>query len=142
MTGRPTSELRPAQARLRLLRRCGSGLAPGPTLWHERVHVPQARATGKPRQDVGQILDRIDSSQPAAPEDRVRDRGAFTACIRSRKEEIFASQGRPQVQAFDNAVVNRDGAVFEETSERDAVVGRVLPVGVLEFLLCPSGKRA
>ena len=102
-----------------------SRLAPGPTRRHQRIHVPRAHAAGNPRQDVGQILDRIDSAEPAAPEDGVRDCGALTPCIRSREEEIFASQSCAHVQAFDNPVVNRDHAVFEGTFELNAVVGQI-----------------
>jgi hypothetical protein len=66
---------------------------------------------GQTRQDVCEVLTRIDARETARADDRVGDRGALAAGVGAREEKVFASQGRADVKPLDDAVVQRQVAV-------------------------------
>jgi hypothetical protein len=67
-----------------------AGALCGPARRQERRQVDEANAAGQARQDVREVLARIDASETARAEDCVGDRGALTASVGAREEKILA----------------------------------------------------
>src|SRR3954469_7796795 len=87
--------------------RCSRGALRSPAGGQQRRQIHEANASGEPRQDVSEVLERIDACETARTEDRVRDRSAFSTGIRARKEKVLASESRADVESLDNAVIKR-----------------------------------
>lgn len=79
--------------------------------WQQGGQVSQAHATCKSRQHVRQVLDGVDAGERAAAEDGVGDCGSAAVCIGAGEEKILARERGPDVQAFDDPVVDGDDAV-------------------------------
>ncbi len=114
-----------AEARRRLLRGCRSVASSFPADREKRRHVGQADVAGQDRQNVGEILERIDACETAAAEDGEGDRGALAAVVASSEEKILTCDRAADVEPLGGAVVDRNHSIGEESTERDVVIQHV-----------------
>src|SRR6185295_10517806 len=100
---------------------CGS-----PARRQERRQIDEPDSMGQSRQDIREVLDRIDSGESAGAEDGEGDGGAIAAGVCACEEEVLASQRGPDMESLDDAVVEWQEAVLEEAAECDLMVRQVL----------------
>ncbi len=67
----------------------GRGALGRPARCKERRQIDEANPPSQARQDIGEVLARIDARETARAEDRVGDRSALAASVGPREEEVL-----------------------------------------------------
>jgi len=86
--------------------------------------VPELHLARENGEDVGQVADGVDPGELAAAEQGVCDGSPLRTSVAPCEQVVLPSKGGADVEPLDDAVVDGDGAVIEEASERLLVVER------------------
>lgn len=93
--------------------------------WQQQGHIAKADASGETRQDIGEIVCGVHTSQATATEDRECDGGTVATGVGAGEVEILSCERGTDMQPLNGAVVWRHLARFEEAAKRNLVIGEV-----------------
>ena len=104
-----------------------------PLCGHEHRQIAgRNEAAREARQNVGEVLVRIDPEELARAKHRVRDRRAMAADVGARKQICPAPLCRFSMESLNDTVVYGQLAVIEEPHERVVVI-RQIPESLTEL---------